>query len=53
MSGAPAKETRMTSSLPMVEVVRRYLDDDFDSRSPVVVMRWEETAGAVERVGFG
>jgi hypothetical protein len=33
----------MTQSLPSVEVIRKFIDTDFDPRSPVLVLDWSDS----------
>lgn len=35
----------MARTLPAAEVVRKYIDEDFDIHSPVMVLQWPEDAG--------
>jgi hypothetical protein len=40
----------MARSLPTAEIVRKYMDDHFDSHSPVLVLRWPADEGQAERL---
>ncbi|MFQ3592656.1 MAG: hypothetical protein SNJ82_05615 [Gemmataceae bacterium] len=40
----------MARSLPTAEIVRKYLDDHFDSHSPVMVLRWPADEELAERL---
>ena len=40
----------MAQTLPAAEVVRQYIDDDFDAFTPVLVLRWSDAARSEERL---
>ncbi|NBO92764.1 MAG: hypothetical protein EBV06_10720 [Planctomycetia bacterium] len=40
----------MARSLPTAEVVRKYIDEAFDTHSPVLVLRWPGDVGQSERL---
>jgi hypothetical protein len=40
----------MARTLPTVEVVRQFIDDEFDAHTPVRVLRWENEPGQGERI---
>ena len=40
----------MARTLPTAEVVRNYIDDYYDARTPVLVLDWQEAPGQAEQV---
>src|SRR6185437_4623442 len=40
----------MAQTLPPAEVIRQYIDDDFDAFTPVLVLRWQDAPGSGERL---